>query len=452
MTLDLPKFLSQGESARLFPVLSMTSKEGRATSILLACIVYVEKFGGSLLASIGQKRGKLTKMKAFTEVVFQDQSVDADGRPDGLIIAVSKKNEWKALLETKVGNNKLNVEQVERYRNLARDHKVDCVITISNQFATTPQNHPVAAIRKSRSKIPVFHWSWMSILTTTELLVLNKEVADPLQLSMLNELRRFLTHDSTGVRGFDRMPKEWGLLNKLISTGGQINVKSPEVQIVLDAWHQETRDLSLILSRMTGAKVKEKLKRHHLKNPAQRQKDEKIYLQEHCQLCCSFEISDTAGPIDVLADMKRRTIEVGMSLKAPEDRKSSRARLNWLLRQIKAENIDALFIRLNWPGSSGFTQFSVSELRENIDIINEDKKHLVTNGFHLFYSIRLGARFTQSTNFIVDIENIVPDFYSNIGSNLSAWKKPAPKIPKERITPDAVSPDAMSEEADSFQI
>ena len=35
---DLPPFLTQGEPARLFPVLSLTSKEGRATSILLAVI------------------------------------------------------------------------------------------------------------------------------------------------------------------------------------------------------------------------------------------------------------------------------------------------------------------------------------------------------------------------------------------------------------------------------
>ena len=37
MNQGLPPFLSQGETARLFPVLSTTSKEGRTTAILLAC-------------------------------------------------------------------------------------------------------------------------------------------------------------------------------------------------------------------------------------------------------------------------------------------------------------------------------------------------------------------------------------------------------------------------------
>ena len=56
------------------------------------------------------------------------------------------------------------------------------------------------------------------------------------------------------------------------------------------------------------------------------------------------------------------------------------------------------------------------------------------------------------TNFISDIERIVPEYYSDIGSNLVAWKKPAPKIPKNRISVDDVSPDAITDDADLFKI
>ncbi|WP_234423534.1 hypothetical protein [Tateyamaria sp. Alg231-49] len=58
MTEKLPEYLAQGEAARLFPVLSTTSKEGRTTSIELACMVQIEELGSALLQSIGQKRGK----------------------------------------------------------------------------------------------------------------------------------------------------------------------------------------------------------------------------------------------------------------------------------------------------------------------------------------------------------------------------------------------------------
>ena len=41
----LPEIAKQGEEARLFPVLATTSKEGRTTSIVLACLNKVEEFG-----------------------------------------------------------------------------------------------------------------------------------------------------------------------------------------------------------------------------------------------------------------------------------------------------------------------------------------------------------------------------------------------------------------------
>jgi len=168
---NLPDYLSQGEMARLFPVLSTTSKEGRTTSIVLACLVQIQEFGADLLKSVGQSRGKRTRVQSFTEVVFKNQSGKIKDRPDGLIVLTVGSREWRALIEAKVGSNELQAEQVERYRALAKDNGIDCVITISNQFATTPASHPIEEIRKSRSKIPVFHWSWMHIVTTAELLV-----------------------------------------------------------------------------------------------------------------------------------------------------------------------------------------------------------------------------------------------------------------------------------------
>lgn len=167
----LPEYLKQGEAARLFPVLSTTSKEGRTTSIVLACISKVEELGASLLASIGQRVGKRASIETYTEVVFENQSAEIKDRPDGLIILKVGSRSWRALVEAKIANSELDPDQLERYRVLAKDNGIDCVISISNQFATTPQTHPLESVRKSRSKIPVYHWSWMHILTTTDLLI-----------------------------------------------------------------------------------------------------------------------------------------------------------------------------------------------------------------------------------------------------------------------------------------
>ena len=446
----LPDYLVQGEVARLFPVLSTTSKEGRTTSVLLACIAKIDELGAELLGSVGQRVGKRATVATYTEVCFRNQPSTIKERPDGLITVRIGSKVWRALVEAKVGLNDLDPDQVERYRNLARDNGADCVITISNQFATQPASHPVEAIRKSRSKIPVFHWSWMHVLTVTDLLINQEAVEDKDQLILLNELRRFLSHESAGVRGFDRMPAEWTELNRHVSSGGVIGAKSQDALTVVQAWHQETRDLSMILSRLTEAAVSEKLPRKHLGDPAQRLKDELLHLRDRKQLTCTLDVPGAASPVEIVADLNRRCIDVGMSLKAPTERKTTKARVNWLLRQIKIENAEGYYVRLSWPGKSEPTQFPLIELRSDVGIVDRGKEQLVAHGLHVFRSHGTGARFTQQANFITDLEVIVPEFYGSVGAYLSAWKPSAPKIKQPKSVAEDVDTDAISDESETF--
>lgn len=451
MSESLPEYLIQGEQARLFPVLSTTSKEGRTTSIVLACLAKIDEFGAALMQSVGQRVGVRTRFETYTEVVLKIRPDAVKDRPDGLIVLKTGSREWRALVEAKVGASDLDADQIEKYRQLAKDNGIDCVITISNQFATTPSAHPLDEVNRSRSKIPVFHWSWMHILTEADLLISQENVSDVDQRILMNELRRFLSHESAGVRGFDRMPKEWGELNRLVSSGGVIPTKSPDAQVVINAWHQETRDLTLILSRMTETSVSERLSRKHRTDQAARVKDSLVVLREKVQLQADLDIPDTAAPLEVVADITRRCVDVGMTLRTPEDKVSTKARLNWLLRQIKSERQDDIYIRFFWPGKNEPTQFLVSELRGDPDKPSEGKEHLAPHSFHVFHSKRLGGRFTQQANFIADLEEIVPAFYREVGSNLVAWKKSAPKIRGDRSSAEDVSTDAIAEDAQDYE-
>lgn len=217
-----PEYLAQGEFARIFPVLSNSSKEGRTTSIVLACLSYVDEFGAEFLGKMGQRVGARSKLDCYTEVVFKDQRSSLKDRPDGLIVHSSGAKVWRALVEAKIGASPLQAEQLEKYQNLAKEHGVDAVITLSNQFTTSPEHHPCEEIRKSRSRVPVYHFSWMAVLTMADLLLSKDAVSDHDQKILLNELVRFLTHESAGLKGFDRMPAEWTDLNRLVAAGGSI--------------------------------------------------------------------------------------------------------------------------------------------------------------------------------------------------------------------------------------
>lgn len=431
--MERPQFLKQGSLARLFPVLSVSSKEGRTTSIFLAVLMAVDEFAEELFASLGQKVGSRGKVYAWTEVVVANDPEPKRDRPDGLIVIRNGSRQWKALVETKIAKNELSVDQIERYRRLAKHTGCDCVLTISNQFALLPQVHPLHLELDKRNKIPVFHWSWMKILTVAETLSNTSAVADEDQRHLLMELRRFLGHDSAGVQGFIRMPRDWSEVVKTASVGGKISVTSDASKLVVGAWHQETKDLSLILTRQLDVNVEERLPRNAKTDPRERLKRDLKELSEQATLSASFEIPDAASALDVCADLKSRTIAIGMSLKAPEDRVSSKARLNWLLRQVKSEVTSDVYVRCKWPGRAEDTLLEISRAKAEPSCIDEERGHLVVSGFELVMLKKLGAKFGQQTGFIEAIEELVPTYYREFGQNLTAFQKRAPQAKHESI-------------------
>ena len=442
-----PEYLKSGEVARIFPVLATTSKEGRTTSIVLACLRLIEPLAREMLGSIGVRVGARSEIETYTEICFH--GVETKDRPDGLIIHRNGRSEWRALIETKVGNAELQDDQVERYRKIAKDQKIDAVITISNAFTAAPGNHPLESVRRSRNTVPVYHWSWMAILTSVDMLLGNEEVADREQRILLNELLRFLTHDSAGVRGFDRMPPEWATLGKSIREGGQVRPSGADTLSVVAAWHQETRDLALILSRLTGRTVQERLSRSVQKDPGSRRKDDAQNFASTCQLSCSLIVPDTAGDLRVIMDFRTRTISAGMGINAPGDKNSNKARLNWLLRQLsKLEKPEQIIIRAIWPGRSAPTQVSLDKLREKPELIEEGKGDQTLNSFVVLMVKECGGRFVQLSNVIEDLEQIVPDFYHLVGQNLSAWQSPAPRAREPRADIDDVTVDTLADEAE----
>ncbi len=228
-------------------------KEGRTLSVVLSSVAFVEEFGAALFASIGQRKGIRTKVDVYTEVVFANS--ESNVRPDGLIVLTTGKRQWTALVEAKVGNAELDLPQIESYLQLARANGIDAVITLSNQFTAQSNHHPLSPPKTVIRKVALFHWSWMFVMTQAMLLLSAKSVTDDDQINVLEELVRFLSHPSTGVRGFERMPSVWSNLVKSARGDAPIKKNSSEVKEVIEGWHQEVRDLCLIMSRLLHTPV-----------------------------------------------------------------------------------------------------------------------------------------------------------------------------------------------------
>lgn len=424
---ELPDYLASGELARLIPVVADTNKEGRAASILLASLMAVDSFGRIMLGGVGQRLGVRTKISGFTEIVFKERPSDVRLRPDGLLISRSGKRTWSALLEAKIGRASLDPGQIKDYIQTARLNGIGAVITVSNQFVALPDHHPVQLSKSVRRDVGLFHWSWMHVLTQATLLLAENEFASLDQQYLLEEMVRYFKHDSVGVFGFDNMNSEWKDVVLKVQSGAALGKKTPEVENTVAAWHQESRDLCLILSRKVGRNVGLKMPGPHRKDPARRLRDDCEALANTASLTCILEVPDAAAPIKVVADLRRRVLSCSARLDAPKDKKRSKARINWMLRQLAASDAQDLFVTAHWPGRTRITQAALADARENPELLDYDNPSLVPHAFEVQLIKDMAGKFSGRRTFIERIEEFVPEFYEQVGQHLRAWVPPPPK-------------------------
>ena len=238
------------------------------------------------------------------------------GRPDGLIVLDVGSRRWTALVEAKVGRSEITAEQLERYLTLAKQNRIDAVITISNQFSAVPRHHPVRVNMSKFKGVELFHFPWMHVLTEADLLTINRDVQDDDQAYILDEFLRFIRHESAGVQGFNQMPEAWPSLLTTIKAGGPLQ-KSPHVAAVAEAWQQEARDLCLVLSRQLKRLVTERLSRAALSARESRfQADVESIIRDQT-LSASFDIPAAAAPLDVKLDLRGRSVLVSNAAKSP---------------------------------------------------------------------------------------------------------------------------------------
>ena len=421
-----PDLLVSGQEARLFPVLADTSKEGRSLSIFLVCLSHVYEFGHTLLKTLGLRIGSRTRIETFTEVKLSKSLDDQPNRPDGLIVVSTGKRSWTALVEAKIGRSKLDDHQIHSYMRLAQKNGVDAVVTLSNEFAAVPNHHPIQ-ISRSPKNVDLFHWSWASIFTHAKLLLMAKEVQDPDQQFLLHEFVRFLDHPSTGVMRFDRMTGDWKNLVAQVVAGSPLAKSSDSVVDTVASWHQETRDLALKLTELVNAHVSVRLPRKHKDDPNARIRDDVEVLTKTAQLRAEYEVPDAASPIIVTADIRRRSISVSMRLKAPEDRRSAKGRINWLLRQLTKSEAKDLHICAYWPRRSEPSQAPLESVRSNPDILIAIPS-LSPTSFEVRIVRDASRRFSGAKTFVEEVESTVPSFYEQVGQRLKRWQPAAPPI------------------------
>jgi hypothetical protein len=179
-------------------------------------------------------------------------------RPDGLIRISRGKRSWTALVEVKTGSSQLNRDQIESYLDVAKEQGFECVITISNQIAKIPGEHPVEVDKRKMRKVGLRHISWSRVLTEAVLEKSHHGVADPDQAWILEELIRYLQHPNAGSIDFCDMGEHWVGVRDAVKHGTLRDADKKAIEVA-GKWEELVSFAVLRLGRKLGADVQEVL-------------------------------------------------------------------------------------------------------------------------------------------------------------------------------------------------
>ena len=380
----------------------------------------VDEFGRALLRPLGAPAGKI---ETFVEVPFKLEGGKAI-RPDGLIGVTRAGKTWWCLVECKVADQDLSAEQMELYLDLARANSLDAVVSISNHYTTKSSEYPIALDRKKVRRTAIHHWSWVRVLTEAEVQRQYRGVKDPDQAYILGELIRYLSDPRSGVVEFNDMGPSWTAVRDGARTH-TLRKTDPHVAAVASRWDELIQYLVLHLTRDLGRDVRQLLARQE-NTASARHQALRDALASRRQLYAELQIPNTAGALEILADLTARQITVATELEAPKDGRS-RGRVGWLLRQMaKAPpdvTVEARVSRLSATLAGGLAM-----LREDASPLIPDATREI-RAFRVSLTRDLGVnRMAGRGGFIDSVVDAVTSYYRDVLQNLAAWRARPPKL------------------------
>lgn len=443
------------QRARLVPVSGITNDieaEQRATSAFLAVLSIVRDLSIELLSPLGASRAQRALVETFTEVRYK-----RDGQviqPDGLIQISFGNATWSALVEVKTSDNVLSAGQVNLYWDLAREERLNHVLTISNEIGPMPGIHPTPGLKvKANSPIQVSHLSWPAILTTAIRVKEHRGVTDPEQAWILGELIRYLEHPASGALAFGDMGPNWVEVRDGVRAR-TLNRRDDSVTDVAARFDQLLRFGALKLGSEIGQDVVPVL------SIAQRDPKARLsYLSERLAidglLDGTMRIPNTAGDVTIAADLRSQQVIISMEVDAPDDR-GGKARATWLVSQLKDASGDVQV--------EGYAKGARMPTTVTLATLRDDRSAVIDAQGRDPVRFRLVARKAmgqgrkaggRSPGFIDTVLDLLTSFYESVVQPISPWQRKAPKLKRETAVAvsveatDAIPPSPAVEPAPS---
>ncbi len=435
----MPEF----QRARLIPVSgidSVAEAETRAASAVLAVLSIVRPLSKSLLDPLGAPRASNAKVETFIEVLF-----DHEGRrirPDGVIRVSHGIKTWTALVEVKTSNNCLDADQVNMYWDVARAAGYQAVMTISSEIPTADGLHPTAGLKvRGNSAVQVHHLSWAQILSEAVTQMVHRGVDDIEQGWILEELIRYLKHRASGALNFEDMGPSWVEVRGA-ARDGTVNRRDPKVIEVVSRWSQLLQYAALRLGAEIGQEVHVILPNGRKIDPAQRTAQLAASLAETGVLDGALRVPNTAGVIELYADLRAQQLTAVLAVDPPRDR-GGKGRATWMVNQLAAAS-DRTVVE-TWARNARTVTGSatLAAAREDRSVLLPDGKEPVRFRVVIRSAMGIGRKAgTRSPGFVDTVLALLDEFYEAVVQNIRPWQAPAPK--RQAAPPTQEMPPPMS--------
>jgi hypothetical protein len=421
------------EKARLFPVSGIggaDEQERRATSALLAVVGSVREFGRAMTVPFGAPAGRLS---TFIEVQFK--TGDKRLRPDGAIRVEYGRRAWTALVEVKTGRNELIPEQIEAYLELARRHKFDVLLTISNQLVSAPGEHPVKVAGTKGQLARWHHVSWSQIRTEALMEQATKAVSDPDQAWILAEFIRYLEHPRSGAVDFDDMGPSWVHVRDHARTD-TLHPQDKGVVDVTDRFGRLVSFAAMRLSRQLGVPVRPVLAPAQLRDPARHLQTAVTELATTGMVHGALRVPATVAPIKITADLRAALVRCAVTVTAPKQGKPT-TRVNWLVRQLKnAPGQLCIEASTAWQHGRGPAR-TLAQARDDPKSVIGDPAHELRT-FTLSLASNAGpARGQGHGSFVNSVLAAVETFYADVVQHIKPWAQAPPKVREDETAQPA---------------
>ena len=425
--------------ARLVPSYKM-GDELHLASITLASMSLIKEFREQIFALIGMK--KQGAHHFFTEIEINEKGLNVC-RFDGLILQVLKGEIRDAVfLEFKGAKADIDPKQIDGYLNFikANFNGVSKFVTVSSEFVADVSHTPYELPPKVIKGFNLYHLSWSHIKTIAHLLLFDNDenIEDADQIALMKEVLEYFEDDKVGLVNYTSMSNGWANVVKAIKE--KTKASKEDIDECVKSWIEEQTDIAHLLSKHLGVMVKTSSAKGEA-NLSKRLKSESIKLEKTGTLSFDLNIKGSFSDINVVADFETSFVTISVQLTPPlTSDKKGKARLKWLLVQLlKCQKISGeaftqiqphLFVETRQKYFSNVLRTNISQFSE-VETQLDLTKDIVQ--FNVLMQRDLKKKFSSGKGFVMELEQMLFNFYSNVVQNLTSWTPPQPKIHQEEV-------------------